>query len=120
MFELCSNRTDIAEESDREVTSSCKENAVFGLLSRTRSLVTMECILSSLFSFLRPMLNIFSDYDDDDNYDEDGIDGMYIVLGFFVLGIWLVFKRYESIRNRAVDIHMRVLEVVFILPIKHY
>ncbi|KAF8528166.1 meiotic sister-chromatid recombination aldehyde dehydrogenase [Hysterangium stoloniferum] len=32
-----------------------------------------------------------------------GYDAVYLVLAFSAVGMWLVFKRYEDIRNRALD-----------------
>lgn len=74
----------------------------------------MDFILAPLSPFMRPVLNMFSDYvdeDDDYDYEEEGIDPIYIVIAFFTLGIWLVFKRYESIRNRPVHISWPAPEV---------
>ncbi|KIJ53786.1 hypothetical protein M422DRAFT_154788 [Sphaerobolus stellatus SS14] len=70
----------------------------------------MDLILAPFTPLLRPLFNAFTEYDEDydENYDYDeqeGVDPVYFLLAFFTLGIWLVFKRYESIRNRPVEIH---------------
>lgn len=46
-----------------------------------------------------------------DDYDEDGIGIVYPLSIFFALGIWLVFQRYHSIRNRAVPFRVRTPDV---------
>lgn len=57
-------------------------------------------------------------YDDDsmsfpayDDYDYEGPGILYPISIFFALGIWLVFQRYQSMRNRAVPFRIRVPEV---------
>lgn len=39
---------------------------------------------------------------DFDEYDDKGMNVLYPLSGFFILGIYLVINRYHSIRNRAV------------------
>lgn len=69
----------------------------------------MALVFTPLALLLRPLLNIFNEYDDDD-YDksygytsERGVDPIYLILGFFALGIWLVFKRYKNVQNRPIE-----------------
>ncbi|KAF8464975.1 Aldehyde/histidinol dehydrogenase [Gautieria morchelliformis] len=58
----------------------------------------MSCLASPL---LRAIFSIFSS--DEDQLEAGGVDAIYIVVAFFVLGIWIVFRRYENIQTRAVD-----------------
>ncbi|KDQ63254.1 hypothetical protein JAAARDRAFT_168878 [Jaapia argillacea MUCL 33604] len=37
-----------------------------------------------------------------DEYDDDGVDFITPLTVFFVLGIWLVFRRYQDMRSRAI------------------
>ena len=78
----------------------------------------MDLILAPLAPLLRPIFSVFTDYDDEYydegyEYDDEGVDPVYIILAFFALGIWLVFKRYESIRNRPVEIHWPAPDVSY-------
>ena len=50
----------------------------------------------------------YNDLDDDAN---DGPGIFYPLSIFFALGIWLVFQRYQSMRNRAVPFRVRATEV---------
>lgn len=50
-------------------------------------------------------------YPDIDDYDNDGPGILYPISIFFALGIWLVFQRYHSMRNRAVPFRIRAPEV---------
>ncbi|KIP11111.1 hypothetical protein PHLGIDRAFT_125015 [Phlebiopsis gigantea 11061_1 CR5-6] len=51
-------------------------------------------------------------YPDIDDYDNDGPGILYPMTIFFALGIWLVFQRYQSMRNRAVPFRIRVPEQI--------
>lgn len=50
-------------------------------------------------------------YADIDDYGNDGPGILYPLSVFFALGIWLVFQRYQSMRNRAVPFRIRPPEV---------
>lgn len=50
-------------------------------------------------------------YLDIDDYEDDGFGIIYPLSLFFALGIWLVFQRYHSMRNRAVPFRIRAPEV---------
>lgn len=71
----------------------------------------MDCIVSSL---LHSIVAIFFPYDEDE-VESSGIDAIYIVLAFFALGIWIVFKRYETIQSRAIDFEWSAPEVSHVL-----
>jgi hypothetical protein len=70
----------------------------------------MSCLLTPLAPFLRPVLALFYSYDDM-GVEDSGYDAIYLVLAFSAAGMWLVFKRFENIRNRAVDFEWPVPEV---------
>ena len=67
----------------------------------------MSCLISPL---LRSILGFFSIYDED-QVEGSGVDAIYVVLAFFALGIWIVFKRYETIQSRAIDFEWPAPEV---------
>ena len=46
-----------------------------------------------------------------DDYDDDGLNVFYLVSITFAIGIWFVFYRYQSMRNRAVPFRVRAPEV---------
>ena len=48
---------------------------------------------------------------DFDDYDDDGLNVFYLVSITFAIGIWFVFYRYQSMRNRAVPFRVRAPEV---------
>ena len=54
-------------------------------------------------------------YPDIDEYDDEGLGIVYPISIFFALGIWLVFQRYQSMRNRAVPFRVRAPEVRFVI-----
>ena len=56
-------------------------------------------------------------YLDIDEYDDDGFGIIYPLSLFFALGIWLVFQRYNSMRNRAVPFRVRAPEVCLLLTV---
>jgi hypothetical protein len=39
----------------------------------------------------------------DDDPNGSGIDVLYLLTTFFGFGIWLVFKRYQTLVTRAID-----------------
>lgn len=50
-------------------------------------------------------------YPDIDDDADEGFGILYPISIFFALGIWLVFQRYHSMRNRAVPFRVRAPEV---------
>ena len=54
---------------------------------------------------------------DDDYYlphpdlDGESFGILHPIFIFFTLGVWLVFQRYQSMRNWSVPFHVRALEV---------
>lgn len=59
----------------------------------------MSCLISPL---LRLVLAVFSDYEED-QIEDSGVTAIYVVVVFFAFGVWIMFKRYDTIRNRAVE-----------------
>lgn len=56
---------------------------------------------------------MFALFLDDDNVqtDDSGVNAIYVVTVFFALGIWIVFRRYENVRNRPVEFQWPAPEV---------
>jgi Aldehyde dehydrogenase family len=92
-----------------------KPNGGFMVTFETRSVALNYCSLrrSGRMCFLvSPLLRaIFSVFSSDEDLEGGGVDAIYIVVTFFVLGIWIVFRRYENIQTRAVDFEWPAPEV---------
>ena len=53
--------------------------------------------------------------DDEDDFESGGINVLYPLTLFFAFGIWLVFQRYQTIRNRAAPFNWPAPKVSYIV-----